>query len=124
MATADANHTRVEIDVPMALFFTGADELAALPLLDKIVAVVSSPPAGYRTELAARAKIAPADAPQAQTRVAVIANALVARGAAPTSLLVGTLRDAPADATPMLRFSFLLLRGEDDVAAARLVTAP
>ncbi len=125
LTSADATQTRVDIDVPLALFFPGEGaELSSLPLLDKIIAVISAPPAGYRMELAARARVAQADMPLAQTRVAAFANTLVARGTAPTALAVGTLRDTSAAPTPTLRFSFLLLGSDDDIAATRLVAAP
>lgn len=121
---ADAAQRRVDIDVPLAVFFPAADAvLSSLPLLDKIIAVISAPPPGYRMELVARAKAAPSEPPDAQTRIAVLADTLVARGAAPTALSVGTLRDAAPNAVPMLRFSFLLLADDDD-AAARMVAAP
>ena len=50
------NPDRVEIDVPLPLFFA-ADEavLYPLPVLDSIVAVLGTPPAGYRMELVVRA---------------------------------------------------------------------
>ncbi len=112
-----ADPDRVEIDVPFAVFFAeGSTAIAPLPLLDKIVAVVSTPPAGYRMDLAARVTVPSADMQLGQTRIAALAAGLVNRGLAATSLSVGTLQDEKVTA-PSLRFTFLLLDADDDAVA-------
>jgi len=117
------NPDRVEVDVPLALFFSDDGALNALPLLDKIVAVISSPPAGYRMELFARARISADEMLSGQSRIAALADGLVTRGAAPTSLSVGVQGDGDPTAASSLRFTFLLLDANDDLAALRLLAA-
>lgn len=114
---------RVEIDVPMAVFFADKEAvLFPLPVLDKIVAVLSAPPAGYRMELVVRAAGKTADPALEQARVAALADGLVHRGLAATALSVGTLQNTPETGARSLRFTFLLLNADDDLAAARILT--
>jgi len=115
---------RVEIDVPMAVFFnTEAAELNPLPLLDNIVAVVATPPSGYRMELVVHASVAPSKGETARARISTLADGLAQRGLSPTMLSVGILEDANASeqSAGAVRFTFLLLDGENDHVAARMM---
>ncbi len=116
---------RVEVDVPLALFFDGQGALNPLPLLDRIVAVMSSAPPEYRMELFARASVARGNMVHVQTQLAQLADGLVQRGLGPTMLSVGahqTGEIGPGRADT-LRFSFLILERVDDSAAARMMEA-
>ena len=113
---------RVEVDVPAALFFSeGGAALYPLPILDKLIAVISTPPAGYRMEMVVRLATSDADQQMNHTRLATLADDLTRRGLSPTVLSVGTLGDVRADTKPSLRFTFLLLDTDDDLAVARLL---
>jgi len=118
-----ANPDRVEIDVPMLLFFA-ADEavLYPLPVLDSIVAVLGSPPAGYRMELVVRAAGDTLDPELDNARIAALADGLVRRGLASTALSVGALQNSSDSGARALRFTFLLLSDDDDHAAVRMMT--
>jgi hypothetical protein len=114
---------RVEVDVPTSVFFAENEAtLYPLPLLDKLVAVLSSPPAGYRMELVVRAA-SQTNGGVEQERLAALAVNLVQRGLAPTALSVGTLQDAKIaqGLVSRLRFTFLLLDADDDLAAVRMM---
>jgi hypothetical protein len=120
---SSANPDRVEIDVPMPLFFA-ADEavLYPLPVLDSIVAVLGTPLAGYRMELVVRAAGDTLDPALDGARIAALADGLVRRGLASTALSVGTLQNASDNGVRALRFTFLLLTDDDDHAAVRMMT--
>lgn len=113
---------RVEIDVPMAIFFA-ADEavLYPLPILGKLVALINAPPAGYRMELVVRAAGETTDAALEQARIAALADGLVRRGLPMPALSVGVLQGANTGERS-LRFTFLLLETDDDLAAVRLMS--
>jgi hypothetical protein len=118
------NPDRVEIDVPAsALFANDEAVLFPLPLLDKVVAVFAAAPADYRMELVVRAAAPPADLPLSQARVAALAEDLTRRGLTPTALSVGT-QDQTKGTSASLRFTFLLLHTDDDLAAVQMMTAP
>lgn len=105
---------RVDIEVPFALFSRAEYAAEGDMILEGIARVVASGVRGYRAELALRA--APSD-----VDVADLAQRLVAYGLAPGALSVGVLRPVAeaASGDAVLRFSFLLLDGDDD-AVARL----
>ncbi len=115
---------RVEVDVPATVFFRSDGTLySPLPTLDGLAAVVGTPPAGYRAELAIRATAPAANQTPMVRRVATLADDLVARGIAATALSAGLLPGADiapgAEArVPVLRFSFLLLSTDDDASHA------
>jgi hypothetical protein len=122
-----ADSDRVEIDVPMSVFFANNEAvLFPLPVLDKLVGVLNAPPAGYRMELVVRAAGETQDVALDQARIAALAEGLVRHGLAPTALSVGTLQNAPntdkAASARSLRFTFLLLSDDDDLAAIRMMT--
>jgi len=117
------NPDRVEIDVPASAFFAeGQPVLYPMPLFDKIVALFGAPPSGYRMELVVRSTSSAADMDVSRARIAVLADTLVQRGLAPTVLSVGTLTQASGASAPSLRFTFLLLNADDDLAAVQLMT--
>ena len=124
LAKGRVDPDRVEVDVPMSAFFADAESvLFPLPVLDKLVAVLNAPPAGYRMELVVRAAGQSADGTIDQARLAALADGLVRRGLATTALSVGTLQNGRDAGARILRFTFLLLNTEDDLAAVRLATA-
>jgi hypothetical protein len=113
---------RVEVDVPAALFFNdGGAALYPLPIIDKIITVLSAPPTGYRMELVVRLTTSGSDNQIDHARLAILADDLVRRGLSPTALSIGTLDNLPNAAKPSLRFTFLLLDTDEDLAAARLM---
>lgn len=90
--------TRMEVDVPSQVFFEGDSVVVRnpLPMLDRIVATVSSPPLGMAYELSVVARVPAQDGdalPVNMTtdiaRVGNIARALDARGMPPRSLSIG-----------------------------------
>jgi hypothetical protein len=116
---------RVEIDVPMTAFFAENEAvLFPLPILEKLVALITAPPAGYRMELVVRAAGETTDAVLERARIAALADGLVRRGLPRAALSVGVLQEA-AGAKPgarALRFTFLLLDADDDLAAVRMMS--
>jgi len=125
--TETANAERVEVDVPISLFFAdGTTTLNDLPMLDKIAAVVKMPPAGYRMEIVVRAAVKQSDIEIGQGRVAALAMDLMQRGVPVTMLSVGTLDEIKAsdERSPTLRFTFLLLNEDDNLAGVRALTEP
>ncbi|MEQ8509831.1 MAG: hypothetical protein RIB43_12550 [Rhodospirillaceae bacterium] len=90
--------TRMEVDVPSQVFFEDDSVVVRnpLPMLDRIVATVSSPPFGTAYELSVIARVPAQDGdtlPINMTadiaRVGNIARALDARGMPPKSLSIG-----------------------------------
>ncbi len=119
---ANTNPDRVEVDVPAVALFADAKLAAPSPFLDKMIALADMPPAGYRMELVVRAA-ATGDAALDLERAATLADALVRRGLAPTTLSAGVHNDevAPHAGGPSVRFTFLLLETDQALAAARLM---
>jgi hypothetical protein len=118
-----SDQDRVEIDVPMSIFFADNEAvLFPLPALDKLVSVLNAPPAGYRMELVVRAAGETPDAALDQARIAALAEGLVRHGLAATALSVGMLQDSATTGARVLRFTFLLLNADDDLAAVRMMT--
>ncbi|MBY0511887.1 MAG: hypothetical protein K2P94_17260 [Rhodospirillaceae bacterium] len=116
---------RVEIDVPMEIFFADHEAvLYPLPILEKLVALVNAPPAGYRMELVVRSAGETTAAALEQARIAALADGLVRRGLPLAALSVGVLQDAAGANTRerALRFTFLLLETDDDLAAVRMMS--
>jgi hypothetical protein len=112
---------RIDIDVPVAAVFAEGDvAVYSLPLLDKIAALFRTPISGYRMELVVRATAPASDSGVSQARVAELADNLMQRGLAATALSVGTLEGVTTTA-PSLRFTFLLLNADDDLAAVQIM---
>jgi hypothetical protein len=124
--TSRPNADRVEVDVPLALFFDGQGALNPLPLLDRIVAVMGVAPPGYRMELFARATVARGEMAHVQTQLAQLADGLVQRGLGPTMLSVGAQQagEIGPGYIGTLRFSFLMLESGDESATARMMGVP
>ena len=125
------NPDRVEIDVPVAVFFAqDAKEVFPLTMLNRIVDLINDPPAGYRLELVVRASASadtqPANRQMIEARLAALADDLVHRGLPAPALSVGALEEGKAADTTAstLRFTFLLLDTDEDLAAVKMMNAP
>lgn len=90
--------TRMEVDVPAQVFFSGDSVVVRdpLPMLDRIVATVSSPPQGVTYELSIVAQVTGNDVEPLPTgmtaeiaRVGNIARALGLRGMPPSTISIG-----------------------------------
>jgi hypothetical protein len=115
---------RVELDVAMPVFFAENEAvLYPLPVLDKLVALLNAPPAGYRMELVVRAAGETPDVELDRARIAALADGLVRRGLPLSALSVGVLQDTANTNARALRFTFLLLETDDDLAAVRMMNA-
>lgn len=96
--------TRVEVDVPTQAWFQGESVVVRdpLPMLDRIVTTVSSPPSGMSYEMILVAQIGEDETvpiPQGMTpdvaRIGNIARALDAKGMPPRSLSIGLQHGDP-----------------------------
>ncbi len=108
--------TRMEVDVPAPVFFSDGSVVVRepLPMLDRIVATVSSPPDGIRYELAIVAQVTgeaaqplPTDMTSDLARVGNIARALGVKGMPPGTISIGMDRGDP-------RFFRLIFYAIDD----------
>jgi len=121
---------RVEVDVPATVFFRSDGTLyAPLPTLDGLATVMSSPPGGYRAELAIRGSRSSTPSDTAVNRIAVLADSLVSRGVSATVLSAGLLSRAGLSAeaagdVPTLRFSFFLQNIDDNESHVSDLTIP
>lgn len=121
---------RVEVDVPVSVFFRSDGTLyLPLPTLDGLAAVIGTPPTGYRAELAVRATAPATPQTTMVARVATLADDLVARGIPATALSAGLLSGAETrpgtdERVPVLRFSFFLLNADDDASHASRLAMP
>ena len=96
--------TRMEVDVPTQAWFEGESVVVrdALPMLDRIVATVSSPPEGLLYEMVLIAQVPgdetiplPSDMTPEIVRIGNIARALDARGMPPNAISIGMERGDP-----------------------------
>lgn len=117
--------TRMEVDVPAQVFFSGDSVVVRdpLPMLDRIVATISSPPSGAVYELSVVAQVAgeettplPTDMTTEIARVGNIARALGSRGMPPTTITIGMDRGDP-------QFFKLIFFALED-GASRLTPSP
>ena len=115
---------RIEVVVPASVFFRDNGALySPLPTLDGIAAVMSSPPLGYRAELAVSVTALNTDLNFMMEQISVLADSLVARGISATVLSAGLLSKPVLERTrgeyiPLLRFSFFLMKTYDDKSQA------
>lgn len=119
---------RVEVDVPATIFFQSDGTLyVPLPTLDGLATVMGTPPAGYRAELAIRSSVSSTQHETMFARLAVLADALVARGVSATVMSAGLVSEVSAGTetvarVPTLRFSFFLLSADDSRSHAPSLT--
>ena len=108
--------TRMEVDVPAPVFFADGSVVVRdpLPMLDRIVATVSSPPEGVRYELSIVAQVRgeeveplPTDMTSDLARVGNVARALGVKGMPPGTISIGMERGDP-------RFFRLIFFAVDD----------
>jgi hypothetical protein len=88
-------------------------------LLDRLVAVISAPPAALRYELVIADDVNRSDA---TARTAELAAALMARGMPPATLSVGVTADTKGAGAGSLRFTFIILDATSGSVAVQLVT--
>ena len=110
--------TRMEVDVPAPVFFADGSVVVRdpLPMLDRIVATISSPPEGARYELSIIAQVIgdeaaplPTDMTTDLARVGNVARALGVKGMPPGTISIGMDRGDP-------RFFRLIFFAVDDGA--------
>jgi hypothetical protein len=98
---------RVDVSVTAAALQTTADRERDT-VLDGIASLMRAAPAGVRYQLLL----------DGGAETASIANGLMERGVRPSQLMIGN----DGDQTATLRFSFLLLEGDDETEFARLIS--
>lgn len=110
--------TRMDVDVPSQVFFSGDSVVVRdpLPMLDRIVATVSSPPGGVVYELAIIGYVLgnesgslPTDMTSQVARVGNIARALDSKGMPPNSVSIGMERGSDR----FVKFVFFAIEESD-----------
>lgn len=111
---------RIDVRVPVAaLFDDGSFELrGTLPVLDRLVGLLSAPPAGFRFEVILSATAGGDDPAVAVVRADAVATGLTQRGLDAELISAGS---APTgiDAPQAIIFSFLVVDAEDDMPLRR-----
>jgi len=115
--------TRMDIDVPIQVWFEGDGLIVRdpLPMLDRIVATVSSPPEGFFYEIVLIAQI-PAEAKEALSRdmkkeiqrIGNIARELGNKGMPPNAISIGIESGDPR----FIRVVFLAVESQDSIRAS------
>ena len=112
---------RIDVVVPVTALFEAPDAglRPRLPMLDRVLELLATPPAGYRFELIlASPNFGQEPNMVAAARAETVARELAARGLDSSLLAIGSDLRAASD-VPSLRFSFLVLDADEDSSVRR-----
>jgi hypothetical protein len=108
--------------VPVAALFDDGlfDLKSTLPVLDRLVGVLTAPPPGFRFEVILSATAGQDDPAITVVRADAVARGLVARGLLSDLISAGSATPVTTQLSAVI-FTFLVLDAEDDMPVGRYV---